>query len=77
MYPADEQSAVILKAYAAGDIGAADAAFEIQALGLPGFENPSASEIIIWAKAAGFGIPTPTRDEAREEAARIIARRKQ
>ena len=74
MYPADEKSTAILQAYAAGDIAAADAAYELQALRLPGFENPSASEIIVWSKEAGFGIPTPTRAEARTEAAHILAR---
>jgi hypothetical protein len=46
----------------------------LQAFRLPGFENPSAAEIIVWSKATSFGIPTPTREAAREEAARILAR---
>jgi len=74
MYPADERSIAILKAYAAGDLAAADAAYELQALALPGFENPSASEIIIWSKEAGFGIPTPAPETVRAEVARILAR---
>lgn len=46
----------------------------MQALGLPGFENPSASEIILWSKEAGYGIPTPTEAKAREQAARVLSR---
>jgi hypothetical protein len=41
---------------------------------LPGFENPSASEIIVWSKEADFGIPTPDPEIMRAEVARILAR---
>lgn len=43
----DERSDAILKTYAAGELSAADAAYDVQALALAGFENPSASEIIL------------------------------
>lgn len=61
MRPDDQQSDAILKVYAAGDISATDAAYDVQALGLPDFENSSASEIIPWPKATGYGIPMSVR----------------
>ena len=33
------------------------------------YENPSASEIIIWSKEAGYGIPTPDPEALRAEVA--------
>jgi hypothetical protein len=70
----DERILDILKKYSEGDMSAADAAYDIQALRIPGFENPSASEVIIWSKDAGFGIPTPSDEEVQEQVARILAR---
>lgn len=67
----------ILKRYSRGEIGAANAAFEIQAMGLPGFDDPSASEVILWSISAGFGIPSPTHEEATAEADQILRRRRE
>ena len=72
--PPDPRFYPILKEYSEGKISSPDAATEIQALGIPGFEDPSASEVILWAKAAGYGIPSPTEEEARREAAEILRR---
>ncbi len=71
---ADPRTHPILRRYARGEISAANAAYEIQELGLPGFEDPSASEVILWAIAAGFGIPSSSREEAEAEAERIVRR---
>lgn len=64
----------ILQRYAASEVSAADAAYEIQELKIPGFGFPSASEVILWSKAAGFGIPDESDAEVQEQVARILAR---
>lgn len=64
----------ILKRYSEGKVSAYDAACEIQDLGIPGFDDPSASEVVLWAKMSGYGIPSPTREEAEREAAEILRR---
>ena len=74
VHPPDERFYPVLKKYSEGRISAYDAACEIQDLGIPGFDDPSASEVVLWAKMTGFGIPTPTRDEAEKEAAEILRR---
>ena len=51
-----------------------DAATDIQALGIEGFHDPSASEVVLWARKAGYGGPAPTREEAQEEARAILER---
>ena len=43
-------------------------------MGIPQFDDPSASEVILWAKAAGFGIPSPSREEAEAEAEAALRR---
>jgi len=52
-----------LKAYARGQITAENAAWEIQQLNINGFLNPSVSEVIIWSRNAGYGIPNPPDSE--------------
>ena len=70
----DERFFPILRRYSEGQVSAYDAACEIQDLGLPGFPDPSAGDVVVWARAAGFGIPTPTEEDARAEAAEILRR---
>lgn len=70
--PPDAKFYPLLKKYSEGGISAMDAAYEIQQLKIPGFEDPSASEVILWAKMAGYGIPSPSKEEAEAEAAEII-----
>ena len=70
--PPDTRLYPILQRYAAGELSAYDAACEIQELGIPGYHDPSASEVVLWSKAAGFGIPTPTEEAAQAEAAAIL-----
>lgn len=74
MLPPDERFLPILKRYADGQVSAYDAACEIQDLGIPGYHDPSASEVVHWSKMTGFGIPAPTEEEAQQEAAEILAR---
>ena len=62
----------ILKRYSEGKISAYNAACEIQDMNIPGFHDPSASEVVIWAKMAGYGIPTPSREAAEKEANEIL-----
>ncbi len=64
----------ILRRYVAGDVSAYDAACEIQDLGLPGYHDPSAGDVVVWSRAAGFGIPTPSEEEAQAEAQQILDR---
>ncbi len=73
--PPDERFYPVLERYSRGLVSAYDAACEIQDLKIPGFEDPSASEVVLWAKMTGFGIPTPPEEEARAEAARILGKR--
>ena len=66
--PVDKKILPILQRYAAGDLSAVNAAYDIQQLKIPGYDDPSASEVILWSKAEGFGIPSPTKEEAEAEA---------
>ena len=72
--PPDERFYPVLKKYAEGGISAYDAACEIQEMEIPGYHDPSASEVVLWARMAGFGLPTPTEEEARAEAEAILSR---
>lgn len=62
----------ILRRYAAGEVSAYDAACDIQDLGIPGYEDPSASEVVLWARRTGIGIPSPSEAEAQAEADVIL-----
>lgn len=64
----------ILLRYSQGLVSAYDAACEIQELGLEGYHDPSAGDVVYWARATGIGIPAPSEEEARAEAAEILAR---
>jgi hypothetical protein len=72
--PPDPRFFPILERYARGEVSAYDAACEIQDLGIPGFHDPSASEVVLWSRVAGFGIPAPSEEEARAEADAILRR---
>jgi hypothetical protein len=50
---------LLLKAYSEGQITAENAAWEIQRLNINGYLNPSVSEVILWSRNAGYGIPNP------------------
>ncbi len=52
-----------LKVYSLGQITAENAAWEIQRMNIDGFPNPSVSEVIIWSRNAGYGIPNPPDEE--------------
>lgn len=69
--PVDPRILPVLREYSAGHISASNAAFEVQALGLLGFDDPSASEVILWTRAAGLPLPAPTQEEAEAEAAAL------
>ena len=64
----------VLRRYAAGQVSAYDAACDIQELGIPGYEDPSASEVVMWARQTGIGIPAPTEEEAQAEGEAILRR---
>jgi len=66
--PPDPRTFPVLKRYSEGGLSAANAAFEIQAMNIPGCDDPSASEVILWTRMAGFGLPAPSREEAEREA---------
>ncbi len=73
--PPDKKFYPVLKKYSDGDISASNAAYEIYEMKIPGYEDPSASEVILWAKMAGYGIPTPSEEEAKAQAAEILKNR--
>ena len=52
-----------LKVYSQGQITTENAAWEIQQMNIDGFLNPSVSEVIIWSRNAGYGIPNPPDEE--------------
>jgi hypothetical protein len=52
-----------LKAYSQRHITAENAAWEIQQMNVDGFLNPSVSEVIVWSRNAGYGIPNPPDEE--------------
>ncbi len=56
----------ILKRYSEGKISAYNAACEIQDMNIPGFNDPSASEVVIWAKMAVYGIPPHVKQRKRK-----------
>ena len=66
--PPDPRTFPVLKRYSEGGLSAANAAFEIQAMNIPGCDDPSASEVILWTRMAGFDLPAPSREEAEREA---------
>ena len=57
----------LLKSYSHGDITAENAAWEIQQLNIDGFLNPSVSEVIVWSRQEGYGIPTPSDKEVADQ----------
>ena len=65
----------ILLRYSRGLVSAYNAACDIQDLGLPGYEDPSAGDVVFWSKAVGYGIPTPSEEEARAEATGLLLAR--
>ncbi|MBN6740162.1 hypothetical protein JKG47_06375 [Acidithiobacillus sp. MC6.1] len=62
----------LLRDYTSGNLSAAETVWEIQRLGLPGFEAPTISEVIHWSIESGLGGPWPTEKEAREQARMAI-----
>jgi hypothetical protein len=70
--PPDARFFHILKGYAAGEVSASNAAYDIQVMGIPGYEDPSASEVVLWSKMVGYGIPTASRESAEADAERIV-----
>lgn len=72
--PTDPRALAVLRRYSAGEVSAYDAACDVQDLGLAGYHDPSAGDVVHWVRALGFGIPTPSEAEARAEAAEILRR---
>lgn len=70
----DERFRPVLRKYSEGRISAYDAACEIQDLHLPGFDDPSAAEVVLWTRMAGYDLPGPSAEDARREADEILRR---
>lgn len=64
----------ILERYGRGEVSAYDAACDVQDLGIPGLHDPTAGDVVHWARESGLGPPSPTEEEARAEADTILAR---
>ncbi len=71
----DQKFYPVLKKYADGDISASAAADEIYEMKLPGYEDPAAGDVVAWAKLAGYGIPSPSEEDAKAEAAALLRKR--
>ncbi len=71
----DKKFYPVLKKYADGDISASTAADEIYEMKVPGFEDPSPGDVVAWSRLVGYGIPSPTEDEAKAEAAEMLRKR--
>lgn len=71
----DKKFYPVLKRYADGDISASAAADEIYDMKVAGFEDPSAGDVVAWAKLAGYGTPSPSEAEAKAEAAELLRKR--
>ena len=52
-----------------------NAAYEIQTLNIPGYDDPSITEVVLWSKAVGYGIPMQISEEEAEKEAEEIIRR--
>jgi hypothetical protein len=72
--PLDFRLLPILRKYSSGAVSAYDAACEIQELGLPGYHDPTAGDVVAWVREAGLGPPAATREDAEAEAAAILKR---
>ena len=72
--PLDFRLLPILRKYSAGGISAYDAACEIQELGLPGYHDPTAGDVVAWIREAGLSLPAPSPEEAQAEADAILKR---
>ena len=53
-----------LRLYASGVLSVSRAAWEIQSLGLPGFQDTAAVDVIRWGIETGIGGPWPSKEEA-------------
>lgn len=71
----DKKFYPVLKKYADGDISASAAADEIYDMKLPGYEDPSAGDVVAWSRLAGYGVPSPDEEDAKAEAAEILKKR--
>lgn len=69
-----EEVLAVLRRYSKALVSAYDAACEIQDLGLPGFHDPSAGDVVAWVRETGLGIPAPSEEEASAEAEIILRR---
>lgn len=74
--PPDPRFLPILERYSRGEVSAYDAACDIQDLQIPGFHDPSASEVVVWTRMVGLSLPGPTKEEAEREAEEILRRLK-
>jgi hypothetical protein len=52
----------LLTKYAEGKISASNAALEIQNRSIPGYDNPSASDVILWCKRGSFAESPPPEE---------------
>jgi hypothetical protein len=75
--PPDPRTLPVLNRYSRGELSAANAAWEIQALRITGCDDPSASELILWTLAVGLPLPGPSREEAEREAEEFLQRQRE
>lgn len=62
----------LLKEYSLGHLTAERVAWEIQQLKVKGVENPSVSEVILWSRQLGYGVPDPSDELVAAEVARAM-----
>lgn len=63
----------VLADYVAGNLTASGAAWLLWDRKLTPVPDTSASEVIVWAKECGFGIPIPPEQEVQEQVRKVLA----
>ena len=67
-----KKAKAVLKDYVSGNLTASGAAYVLWHDQLTPVPDPSASEVIVWSRECGFGIPIPPESEVVEQVKRAM-----